>query len=263
MNKKHTLVIVDPQNDFCDHRGSLYVEGAFADIKRLAGHIEKNGKRYGDILISLDSHDVIAIYHPRFWTDDGANSPSPYTAITGEDFASGRWRPASDENQRYAEQTFAILREKEAGPLMVWPEHCVISTWGHQISDTLREALGGWRERTGKAVRYVFKGENPYTDQFSIFEGLDGSYPETSFNEALFARLAAADSVTFAGEALSHCVGESVLSYMRRLEGKKQEVILLTDCTSAVAGFDSKEMLERLALENVKLISAAEFQARA
>lgn len=251
--EKSTLVIVDPQNDFCDHRGSLYVEGAYADVRRLAAHLSGNAGRYTDIVVSLDSHDVTAIFHPRFWLDGQGNHPSPYTQITAEELSAGVWRAVSPEYQTAAERTFRAMAEKDAGTLMVWPEHCVISTWGHNISDVVREALGAWREKTGKAVRYVFKGENPYTDQFSIFEGLDSSYPETAFNTRLFDMLAESGSVTFTGEALTHCVGESALSYMDKLAGKTQEVILLTDCCSPVAGFSGEETLALLAERGVAL----------
>lgn len=100
--ESNALVIVDPQNDFCDHRGSLYVDGAFADIKSLAAHIVDSREHYRDVYISLDSHDATAIFHPRFWTDGNKNQPAPFTAISGEDFASGRWRAVSAENQAAA-----------------------------------------------------------------------------------------------------------------------------------------------------------------
>lgn len=251
--EKRTLVIIDPQNDFCDHRGSLYVEGAHADMRRLAGHLAGSGGRYTDIVVSLDSHDTTAIFHPRFWLDGNGSHPAPYTRITAEDFSGGVWRAVSPEYQTAAERTFKAMAKKETGALIVWPEHCVISTWGHNISDVVREALSIWRENTGKAVRYVFKGENPCTDQFSIFEGLDDSYPETAFNTRLFDMLSDSASVTFAGEALTHCVGESVLSYVTMLMGKAQEVTLLADCCSPVAGFSGGVMLARLAEEGVAL----------
>lgn len=255
---RNALVIVDPQNDFCDHRGSLYVDGAFADIKRLAAHIAKLGGQYSDIFVSLDSHDVIAIFHPKFWVDGSGNHPAPYTMIPPEDFSVGNWRAAAKENEAPTARTFAVIKEKNLGGVMVWPEHCVISTWGHQISDTLREALSIWREKTGKAVRYVFKGENPYTDQFSIFEGVDDTWPDMAFNETLFETLCAFDSVTFAGEALSHCIGESIFSYTNRLDGKKQTLYLLTDCTSPVAGFNGQETLDKLAEKGVAFVSAGQ-----
>lgn len=254
--QKNALVIVDPQNDFCDHRGSLYVDGAFADIKRLADHIKDSGEQYSDIFVSLDSHDVTAIFHPTYWLGKDGAHPAPFTAIALEDILRGGWRAASPENQAPAERTLKVMAEKNLGAVMVWPKHCVVSTWGHQICDTLRVALTVWRMRTGKAVRFIFKGENPYTDQFSIFEGIDDSYPETAFNETLFRRLAGCDSVTFAGEALSHCVGESVLSYMNRLESG-QAVTLLVDCTSPVAGFRGEDMLDRLAEKGARFLRAA------
>lgn len=255
-SEKRALVIVDPQNDFCDHRGSLYVEGAYADLKRLAAHIAGDCRCYTDIVVSLDSHDVMAIFHPGFWLGMDGGAPLPYTQITPEDISDGKWRVASPENRAAAERTFKAMAAKKAGALMIWPEHCVISTWGHNIPDVLREALSVWRKETGKAVRYIFKGENPYTDQFSIFEGLDDAYPETAFNSRLFDMLAESSSVTFAGEALTHCVGESVLSYMEKLAGKTQRVTLLTDCSSPVAGFSGEEMLARLAAKRVNFGSA-------
>jgi nicotinamidase-related amidase len=203
----------------------------------------------------LDSHDAIAIFHPSFWADSEGNEPAPYTLIAPEDVRSGKWRVQAKENEAPALRTLAVIEEKGLGGVMVWPAHCVVSTWGHQISEnSLQGALQTWREKTGRPVRYIFKGENPYTDQFSIFEGLDDGYPETKFNEALFRELSSFDSVTFAGEALTHCVGESILSYVNRGGGKGQTVSLLADCTSLVAGCDGGEMTARLAAKNVLMI---------
>ncbi|MDR2522160.1 MAG: isochorismatase family protein [Synergistaceae bacterium] len=240
---KNALVIVDPQNDFCDEKGSLYVQGASADIARLSAYIEKMGESLEGIFVSLDSHDNAAIFHPTFWLDGAGRHPKPFTQITKADLDSAKWKTAS--SQPFAERTFGAMESKGISSLTIWPEHCVVSTWGHEIAAPLRRALGSWREKTGFPVRYVFKGENPYTDQFSIFEGIDDTYPETAFNENLFSRLAEFDQVTFAGEALSHCVRESILSYTRRLDAKRR-VCLLTDCTSPVAGFDGDESLALL-----------------
>jgi nicotinamidase-related amidase len=248
------LVIIDPQNDFCDPKGSLYVDGAADDIARLSGYIRKKGKDITGIFVSLDSHDPIAIFHPAFWADGAGKHPAPFTSITAEDFRSSAWRPAADANEPFAARTFAVL-ESRGIPLMVWPEHCVVSTWGHEIAAPLRDALKDWREETGSAVRYVFKGENPYTDQFSAFEGVDTSYPETAFNENFFARLRAFDRVTFAGEALSHCVQESILSYTRRGGGTTR---LLTDCASPVSGFDRNASLEILRKAGVAFVTTGD-----
>jgi nicotinamidase-related amidase len=256
----HALVIIDPQNDFCDQRGSLYVDGAATDIGRLSSHIEGNGGEYSDIFVSLDFHDVIAIFHPRFWIGEDGRNPAPFTLISEDDFSSGKWRAASPSYQERAAKTFSAMRSKRIGSMMIWPEHCVVSTWGCQIAGNLRDALRSWRGMTGRAVRYVFKGENPYTDQFSIFEGVDSSWPETSFNEALFSYLSAFGAVTFAGEALSHCVESSILSYTGRLGNngqKSQKITLLADCTSPVSGFDRQSSLNRVKALGVSCVTTA------
>ncbi|MDR1977735.1 MAG: hypothetical protein LBQ42_03265 [Synergistaceae bacterium] len=258
---RSALVVIDPQNDFCDRKGSLYVDGAEEDIGRLSRHIKENAADIGGIFVSLDSHDRVAIFHPAFWSGpDG--SPAPFTPISPADFKSGKWKAASPANEPFAERTFSVIEARGAGVLMVWPEHCVVSTWGHQIAEPLRDALQEWSATTGLAARYVFKGENPYTDQFSVFEGVDDSYPETSFNENFFARLLEFEQVTFAGEALSHCVQESILSYVRKLDktkgSPKQSVRLLVDCTSPVAGFDGSASCRLLHDAGVKLFSTNE-----
>ena len=249
MQKTHALVIVDPQNDFCDRKGSLYLEGAENDILRLARYIEKAALSISQIFVSLDSHDRAAVFHPLYWVNEAGERPLPFTLISHADFNFSKWRVASDANLPYVKRTFASLKAHGIEFLMVWPEHCVISTWGHQIATPLREALLAWQDVSGVAVRYIFKGENPYTDQFSIFEGVDNTYPETAFNETLYTRLAEFDQVTFAGEALTHCVKESIQSYVRRLGSSKQakqELRLLTDCTSPVGGFDASAALDIL-----------------
>jgi nicotinamidase-related amidase len=250
---RNVLVIVDPQNDFCDPKGSLYVEGAVDDIMRLSRYIRKKGADIDAIFVSLDSHDPVTIFHPVFWVDKDGKHPAPFTSITIDDFLSSVWKTALDANESYAERLFGVLEECGEESLMIWPEHCVVSTWGHEIAAPLRDALQDWREKTGSPVRYVFKGENPYTEQFSAFEGLDRTYFETAFNENFFARILRFKWVTFAGEALSHCVQESILSCVRM--DKDLKARLLTDCTSPVKGFDRNASLETLRKAGVALIT--------
>lgn len=242
----NALVIIDPQNDFCARQGSLYLQGAEDDMIRLAGYIGKASLSVSQIFVSMDSHDRLAAFHPLFWVNEAGERPAPFTQITHDDFSSAKWKVASDANQPYVKKTFGALKTHGIESLMVWPEHCVVSTWGHQISAPLQKALFAWQDTSNTAARYVFKGENPYTDQFSIFEGVDNTYPETAFNERLFAQLTKFDRITFAGEALTHCVKESILSYTRRLGNSKQELRLLADCTSPVGGFDASAALDSL-----------------
>ena len=70
------LLVIDPQNDFCDlpasHRRagstpSLPVAGAHADMQRLAAFIRAQGGQIDAITVTLDSHQRFDIAHPGFW----------------------------------------------------------------------------------------------------------------------------------------------------------------------------------------------------
>ena len=67
--KKIALIIIDPQNDFCSPRGSLFVPGADEDNERLGEFILANSLEIDQIIVTLDSHYVIDISHPKFWVD--------------------------------------------------------------------------------------------------------------------------------------------------------------------------------------------------
>ena len=70
------LLVIDPQNDFCDlpasHRPacstpSLPVAGAHADMQRLAAFIRTQGHQLDAITVTLDSHQRFDIANPDFW----------------------------------------------------------------------------------------------------------------------------------------------------------------------------------------------------
>ena len=76
------LVVIDPQNDFCDPQGALYVPGAAEDVERLARLVDRLRDRIDDIHITLDSHRRVDISHPMWWSDARGRAPDPFTRIT-------------------------------------------------------------------------------------------------------------------------------------------------------------------------------------
>ena len=51
--KRLEFLIVDPQNDFCDPNGALYVPGAEEDSKRLAETIKRLRNKISHINVTL------------------------------------------------------------------------------------------------------------------------------------------------------------------------------------------------------------------
>jgi nicotinamidase/pyrazinamidase len=56
---KIDLLIIDPQYDFCNPKGNLYVAGAEDDMKRLSTMIKKGKAKINNIHSTLDQHHII------------------------------------------------------------------------------------------------------------------------------------------------------------------------------------------------------------
>jgi nicotinamidase-related amidase len=146
MSTRVELVIIDPQYDFCDPKGKLYVGGAEDDITRLAAMVKRLGKRIDDIHVTLDSHHLMHIAHPIFWKDSKGTHPSPFTIITVQDVEKGTWTPTVPSLYRKALQYVKSLEKNGRYQLCIWPPHCLIGTPGHAIMEPLLSELLKWEE---------------------------------------------------------------------------------------------------------------------
>lgn len=252
------LLIVDPQMDFMDRageRGALAVEGADADMRRLAGLIRRLGSRLEEIYVTMDTHDRMDIAHPGWWRGRNGEEPAPFSTISAEQAESGEWRASRPRDH---ERSVAYLKALEASGRRahtIWPEHCVKGTRGREAHPELMEALMEWERATGKEVSWVSKGENPFTENFSGFkaEVPDPSDPKTMMNTGLADAIArGADSILIAGEALSHCVAETARDLADHMgPGAAGKLALIGDACSPVGGCEAlgeafiEEMLSR------------------
>ncbi|GLR14629.1 hypothetical protein GCM10007907_34190 [Chitinimonas prasina] len=240
---KTQLLIIDPQNDFCDIPGAaLPVPGAQADMQRLAGLVARIGQQLDAIHVTLDTHNPLDIAHPGWWQDAAGASPAPFTVISVDDVRQGRWQ-ARDASQAARSLAYVqTLAERGRYQLIIWPEHCLLGSWGHNVEATLFAALLQWGRTQLRTVNYVTKGINPTTEHYSAIQAEvpDDADPDTLVNQALLARLRQADTILIAGEALSHCVASTVRDLAEQLgPGHIGKLMLLTDCASPVSGFES------------------------
>jgi nicotinamidase-related amidase len=271
------LLIIDPQNDFCDIAvderpqhplrakervaPALPVTGADADMKRLARWLNGNSARISQVHVTLDSHQPFDIAHPTFWRDASGNHPAPMSVIERKDVCTNVWYTTDPGLEERALRYLAAL--EEAGKRhMVWPEHCLVGSWGHNVHAYVADALAAWSRERQQDADYVFKGLNPLTEHFSAFEAevADPADPGTQYNQKLHRALEPADILLVAGEALSNCVASTVRSMAARLHTKQIErIVLLTDCMSSVPGLESlgEEFLAEMAGKRVKLTTTA------
>ncbi|MGW9065468.1 cysteine hydrolase [Achromobacter animicus] len=249
------LLIVDPQNDFCDLPESyrpldpltglavapaLPIAGAHADMQRLARFIDATAPVLSSITVTLDSHHRLDIAHPTFWRAGNGDPVAPFTPITAAQLRAGEFVPRHDDD---LPRTLNYLDELEARgryTLIAWPVHCEIGTWGHNVHPDVRAAYGRWEEERQFIVRKVPKGANPWTEHYSALmaEVPDADDPRSQLNRGLLDSLDRADLILIAGEAGSHCVKATVEHLAEHLPGGNlSRIVLLTDCMSPVAGF--------------------------
>lgn len=235
-------LIIDPQEDFCNPSGSLFVPGAEKDMARLAVMVQRLGSRIIDLHVTLDSHHTLDIAHPIWWQDVDGDHPTPFTIITPDDVASGRWQAADPASRDRSHEYVQHLAANGRYPLCIWPYHCLIGSGGHAVVPELFSALREWEASALTPVDFVTKGSNIWTEHYSALRAdvPDSTDPTTLLNETLIQSLRGADLIFIAGEAGSHCVANTVRDIVEAFGDPVllQKLVLLTDATSPVTGFE-------------------------
>lgn len=243
MSRKIHLLLIDPQLDFCDPSGALFVQGAPEDCDRIATMVNRLNNKLDDIHVSLDSHHYMDISHPVSWVDSSGNHPKPFTPIFKDDVEKGKWQasiPAlQDRFQKYVQQ----LQTNGRYIHLIWPEHCLIGSKGHNVHANIFDSLQEWEsKKPGRIVNYVTKGSNPFTEHFSAIQAEvpDPKDPGTQVNTSLIKSLLEADDLLIAGEASSHCVANTVRDIANNFGSDDliKKLVYLTDASSAVGGDD-------------------------
>lgn len=267
MTLDQQLLLIDPQNDFCDLPSAacpaglapaLPVPGAHADMQRVAGWLHNQARHIDHITVTLDAHQVFDIAHPAFWQHADGRAVQPFTTITAVQVRSGTFTP---RHSAYQSRSLAYLDALEARgryTLMVWPVHCEIGSWGQGVHAEILAACGDWQRLRQRAVLNVFKGMNPWTEHYSALEAEvpDAQAPETCLNQPLLHTLLQAQRLVVAGEASSHCVRSTVEHFLEHAPADfAQRVVLLTDGMSPVTGFDIQhhDFLQRMQAAGVQL----------
>lgn len=242
------FLIIDPQVDFCDPNGALFVKGADEDSIRLGNTIKRLKNRIDDIHVTLDTHHYVDIAHPIFWVDSNGNHPSPGTIITIDDFMNGIWRPTNpaymnretmkkiggdrDGVKEYLES----LKANNRYVLCIWPPHCLIGSPGHNVISPIYDALIEW-EKDFTMVDYVTKGSNFMTEHYSAVKAdvVDPTDPGTMLNNNLIQTLENADIIALSGQALDFCVANTIRDIANNFGDESiKKMVLLIDTTSAV-----------------------------
>lgn len=277
MTLQYHLLLIDPQNDFCDlpdaylppaadgntMQPALPVPGAHADMLRLANLIRSGTAGIDGISITLDSHHRLDIAHPTFWRQGDGAAVAPFTEISAAQVRAGQYLPRRIEALPRALAYLDQLESAGRYRLMVWPVHCEIGSWGHNVHRDLHDACNHWEDSGVRSVEKISKGSNPWTEHYSAFmaEVPDPADPATQLNRPLIAQLALNDRVYIAGEAGSHCVRASTEHLVDNLPPDQAgKLVLITDCISPVSGFEPqyRDFLHAMQARGVRLADSTE-----
>ena len=290
-SKEAALLIIDPQNDFlpqqtnvtaidATYSPSLQVPNGLADMDNIARLIHCPG--ICSAFVTLDTHHNYHIAHLGYWKDMDGNSLDPTTDIfsmvvasksqSGKivftmtranlDFIPDKLRGSNQEIQPLdsnqvlkAYNTLEAMRRHCRKPLVLWPNHCIEGSLGHEITPVLKKAL---KMRLGNLnvpqlrLQLVNKGLNPHVEFYSVFLGeapigdnpseisrnplmyhteqsenfhLDSTYISRGYNGVdpnanmgLIIELLQYKKIYVCGEAGSHCVKGSTEDLVKVLE---------------------------------------------
>jgi nicotinamidase-related amidase len=291
--KKIHLLIIDPQNSFAKevdlndqqklHDGELCVPGAWEDMERLAAMIDRIGDKIDDITVTLDSHHQLHIAHPMWWKLSNGDRPGPLTQVRedngvfiGTQFdASGNAHDVGEmmvSNPGFHAWTLDYIRtltKEDRYPHMIWPEHCLIGTPGHNVVEPLQNALFKWESENLAFYNKVTKGSNYRTEHFSAVQSevVDPDDATTQPNAFFIDEINKADIILLAGEASSHCVANTLRDMVTFFGSNGDEfvkkVVCLTDAMSPVAGFEDKaqEFIDDMTKLGMKTTTTVDYLA--
>ena len=251
------LMLIDVQNTFCIPGFELYVggatgNGAVDDNRRLGVFIYRNMPAITQICPTMDTHQVIQIFHSIFLVNETGDHPNPYTLVSLDDIEKGVWRfnrklaesLEIDERfgQAHLEHYARQLKNGRKYDLTIWPYHAMLGGIGHALVSALEEAIFFHAMCRFNQPDFQLKGSHPLTENYSvlrpeIIDGLDDR-KLAGVNQPLMDKLLAFDAVIIAGQAKSHCVVWTVADLLAEIENKDpalaSKVYLLEDCTSPV-----------------------------
>jgi len=262
------ILVIDPQNDFCDKKGALYVPGADRDMERLADMIVRLRDKIDDIHVTLDTHHYVDVAHPVFWVNSEGKHPDPLaTIITVEDVENGKWQTTNPQMGKRALDYVRALKANNQYALVIWPFHCLIGSWGYGVYPELFDALLEW-EKDFSMVDYVTKGSNMYTEHYSAVQAdvPDPQDPGTMLNTRLIQTLEDADIIALAGEALNFCVANTVTDIANNFgEENIKKFVLLEDACSPVPGKDfevlTKNFMTEMTRRGMQVSNTSDFLA--
>jgi len=290
MPKRVQLLLLYPQNSFCHvvpaeqqqtlHDGELCVPGAWEDMERVAGLIERLGKTLYDIHVALESRHWLHISHPIWFHDKFGKQPEPFTVMrlqSGSIVGSredregvtcdvGEYKTSCPYLTKRTVEYLRRLEERGRYVHRIWPTHCITGTPGHCIVRPLMESLRGWCQDNLVPTNFHTTGGNIFTEYHSALQAAvpDPDDRATELYYPLAEMLKQFDEILLAGEPACR-LANTVIDLANEMgdEAFVTRSVLLTDGTSPMPGFEvqHERFVETMAARGMRTATCAEYCA--
>jgi len=126
------------------------------------------------------------------------------------------------------------------------------------------EALCQWEHNRFAMVDYVTKGSNLWTEHYSAVQAdvPDPTDESTQLNMRLIKTLQEADIIGLSGEALSHCLANSVTDIANNFGDENiKKLVLLEDTASPVEGFEhlAEDFVQKMTKRGMQVTTSDQF----
>jgi len=215
----------------------------------------------------MNSRREFNISHSTFWVDGNREHPKAFQQLELEDIKNGKWTAVHEEHQEWISQYVDILIKKGRRHLAIWPEHCIVGTRSSSIMKNIMTAVKKWELYKRRSVRFILKGKNSLTEQYSAFQAevpIDGD-TSTHMNVTLLEELKNFERVIICGFAATDGVKHTVLDLANRwTEGDMDEIIILGNAISCIRGNEERNemFLEEMEMARGLTIDTTDLQLR-
>ncbi len=223
------LLIIDPQFDFVDKSGKMYVEGADTAVDNIVQFLVKNMDCFKDVVITQDTHQKFHIASPCFWDE---KKMKPGTVITKEDIKSAKYIPLATREEIDYDLMFEGI--DKYGPITIWPHHCLEGTKGASIPLSLMREVNNWGVLKRRSYIIQKKGDIPVLESFSALT------EENIFGTKTFWRNQKYDKVYVCGFCKDYCVAYTVAD-MIKTGDYEDKLVFVEPCMSSITK-DSKAL---------------------
>jgi len=221
------LLIIDPQVDFCEKDGSVFISNSDNKTKKLGKLIKKISDQLKTVHVSLNIRNILNVSHHKMWINQENFHPRPFTQITTEDIESGKWKTENPKFLNIIKKYISKLETIEKYKFCVWPYHCLIGSRGSTITNPIFDELCDWEiNKTETQINYILRGKNPYAEEFSVIK----SSKSNNINKIFIESFKTSKYLFIAGFSFSHYIISTIKTISDHFsETENKKIIILLD----------------------------------